>query len=126
MTSVVWMILFGILAIGLGLLGAVFILALTSVATGFSEVGSWYFVLLWVLVSGGLFAWMSSIREKIVMAPYRRKRWDRIMARVESEKKRAEDPFYEPSKVFPFSEGTRKPVIDPNWGVPAPEERQDE
>ena len=58
-----------------------------------------------------------SIRERFRMMSNRGGKMGAFRARIEAEKKLAEDPFYEPSPLGPLR-GRKKPVIDPSWGVP--------
>jgi hypothetical protein len=100
-------------------------LAFLSVASGFTEIGLWELLLLGSFCSVGYFAWGMSIRERFRLMSNRRGNMGAMRARIEAEKRRAEDPFYEPSPLFPFRGGTRKPVIDPSWGVPLKPEGDD-
>ena len=113
-----WTIFFAIFGLAAGFLTAGLFLAFTSVASGFSEVGRWAFLLLGSFCSLGFFAWGMSIRERFRMMSNRPGNVGAFRAHIEAERKRAEDPFYEPSPFFPLREGKRKPVIDPSWGVP--------
>ncbi|MFP5353046.1 MAG: hypothetical protein ACLGIB_10855 [Actinomycetota bacterium] len=105
-----WIIVFAAIAIVSGFTIAGMFLLFLSVGTGFSEVGEGWFLLLGSLCSLGVFAWQMSIRERFRhMGAWR--------AKLQAERKRREDPFYEPSPFFPWRQGKRKPVIDPAWGV---------
>jgi|SRR5688500_1099768 len=113
----VWIIVFTVVSLMAGFLTAGLLLTFMSVGTGFSELGKGWFLFLGLFCSLGFFAWQMSIRERFRMMSNRPGQVGEFRAKIEAEKKRAEDPFYEPSH-FPWREGTTKPVIDPSWGVP--------
>ncbi|MEA2451834.1 MAG: hypothetical protein QOG04_544 [Actinomycetota bacterium] len=113
-----WILVFALVGVTAGFVTAGIFLAFMSVGTGFSEVGLGSFLLLGMLCSLGFFAWGMSIRERFRMMSNRPGNVGAFRARIEAEKKRAEDPFYEPSPFFLLREGKKKPVIDPSWGVP--------
>lgn len=120
-----WIILFAVIAIGAGFLTAGLFLMFLSVGTGFSEVGPASFLFLGSLCSLGFFAWQMSIRERFRMMSNRRGHVGAFRAKLEAEKKRAEDPFYEQNALFPWREGKTKPIIDPSWGVDIPPETRE-
>ena len=113
-----WIIFFAVVGVAAGFLTAGLLLAFMSVASGFTEIGLGWLLLFGSFCSLGFFAWGMSIRERFRLTSNRRGNMGAVRSRIEAEKKRSEDPFYEPSPFFPLRGGKKKPVIDPSWGVP--------